>query len=130
MSVRIHFPCLVVSGLWLQSSIVILYPLNRVGRYFNGITGFIFIGEGLVLGLLSWVIALTLSIPTAYAFTTQGLSLALNQQLVYQFTPTGAGLWLVIITILAIVASALPARGAARFCYCLSEIPVVHRIER
>jgi putative ABC transport system permease protein len=74
----------------------------------------LFIGEGLVLGLLSWVIALPLSIPTAYAFTTQGLSFALNQQLVYQFTPTGAVLWLVIITMLAIIASALPARGAAR----------------
>ena len=74
----------------------------------------LFIGEGLVLGLLSWMIALPLSIPTAYVFTTQGLSLALNQQLVYQFTPTGAGLWLVIITILAIFASALPARGASR----------------
>jgi len=74
----------------------------------------LFIGEGLLLGLLSWVIALPLSIPTAYVFTTQGLSFALNQQLVYQFTPTGAILWLVIIAILAIVASALPARGAAR----------------
>ena len=74
----------------------------------------LFIGEGLLLGLLSWMIALPLSIPTAYAFTTQGLSLALNQQLVYQFTPTGAGLWLVIITMLAIFASALPARGASR----------------
>ena len=74
----------------------------------------LFIGEGLLLGLLSWMIALPLSIPIAYAFTTQGLSMALNQQLVYQFTPTGAGLWLVIITMLAIVASALPAKGAAR----------------
>jgi putative ABC transport system permease protein len=74
----------------------------------------LFIGEGLLLGLLSWMIALPLSIPAAYAFTTQGLSLALNQQLVYQFTPIGAGLWLVIITMLATIASALPARGAAR----------------
>jgi putative ABC transport system permease protein len=74
----------------------------------------LFIGEGLLLGLLSWVIALPLSIPTAYVFTTQGLSFALNQQLVYQFTPTGAILWLVIIAMLAIVASALPARGASR----------------
>jgi ABC-type antimicrobial peptide transport system permease subunit len=55
-----------------------------------------------------------LSIPTAYLFTTQGLSFALNQQLAYQFTPAGAISWLVIITLLAIVASALPARGAAR----------------
>ncbi len=74
----------------------------------------LFIGEGLLLGLLSWMIALPLSIPIAYAFTTQGLSLALNQQLVYQFTPVGAVLWLVIITMLAIFASALPARGASR----------------
>jgi putative ABC transport system permease protein len=74
----------------------------------------LFISEGLLLGLLSWMIALPLSIPIAYVFTTQGLSFALNQQLVYQFTPTGAVLWLVIIAILAIIASALPARGAAR----------------
>lgn len=74
----------------------------------------LFIGEGVLLGLISWLIALPLSIPIAYFFTTQGLSLALNQQLVYQFTPTGAGLWLVIITILAIIASTLPARGAAK----------------
>jgi len=74
----------------------------------------LFVGEGMLLGLISWLIALPLSIPIAYAFTTQGLSLALNQQLVYQFTPAGAGLWLVIITMLAIFASALPARGASR----------------
>ena len=40
--------------------------------------------------------------------------MALNQQLLYQFTPAGAGLWLLIITMLAIIASALPARGASR----------------
>lgn len=74
----------------------------------------LFVGEGVLLGLISWLIALPLSIPIAYGFTTQGLSLALNQQLAYQFTPTGAILWLAIITMLAIVASALPARGAAR----------------
>jgi putative ABC transport system permease protein len=74
----------------------------------------LFVGEGVLLGLLSWLIALPLSIPIAYGFTTQGLSIALNQQLAYQFTPTGAILWLVIITMLAMVASAIPARGAAR----------------
>ena len=74
----------------------------------------LFVGEGVLLGLISWMIALPLSIPTAFFFTTQGLSFALNQQLVYQLTPAGAGLWLVIITLLAILASALPARCAAR----------------
>ncbi len=70
------------------------------------------IGEGLLLGWLSWLIALPLSIPAAYRFATKGLSLALNQQLSYQFTPGGALIWLVIITVLAIIASTFPARSA------------------
>ena len=72
------------------------------------------IGEGLLLGWLSWLIALPLSIPAAYGFATRGLSFALNQQLSYQFTPGGALLWLAIITVLAIIASSFPARSAAR----------------
>lgn len=74
----------------------------------------LFVGEGVLLGLLSWLIAFPLSIPFAYLFATQALSFALNQQLVYQFTPAGAILWLVIISVLAMIASALPARGASK----------------
>ena len=73
----------------------------------------LFVGEGILLGLLSWLIAWPLSIPAAYGLSTQGLSLALNQQLSYNFTALGALLWLGIITLLAVVASLLPARGAA-----------------
>ena len=72
------------------------------------------IGEGVLLGWISWMIALPLSIPAAYVLATRGLSLALNQQLAYRFTPGGAIAWLAIITLLAIVASSLPARSAAR----------------
>jgi putative ABC transport system permease protein len=72
------------------------------------------IGEGVLLGWLSWLIALPLSIPAAYLLATQGLSFALNQQLSYRFTPGGALLWLVIITILAVIASSFPARSAAK----------------
>lgn len=74
----------------------------------------LFVGEGMLLGLISWLIALPLGVVAAYFLTTQGLTFALNQQLVYSFAPGGAVAWLVIITILAMVASALPARGAAR----------------
>jgi len=38
---------------------------------------------------------------------------ALNQQLSYNFTPNGALLWLMIIIVLAVIASLLPARKAA-----------------
>jgi putative ABC transport system permease protein len=80
----------------------------------NGQVIRLFVGEGVLLGLISWLIALPLSIPFAYLFSTQALSFALNQQLVYQFTPAGAILWLGIITVLAMIDSALPARGAAK----------------
>ena len=74
----------------------------------------LFVGEGVLLGVMSWLIAFPLSIPFAYLFATQALSFALNQQLVYQFTPTGAMLWFAIIIMLAMLASALPARGASK----------------
>lgn len=72
------------------------------------------IGEGVLLGWISWLIALPLSIPAAYLLATRGLSLALNQQLSYQFSPIGAAIWLILITLLAVVASSFPARSAAK----------------
>jgi putative ABC transport system permease protein len=74
----------------------------------------LFVGEGVLLGLISWLIALPLSIPAAYGLATRGLSFALNQQLSYAFTPLGAASWLAIITLLAVLASLVPARRAAR----------------
>jgi putative ABC transport system permease protein len=73
----------------------------------------LFIGEGLILGWMSWLIALPISIP-AGRLMTQALGGALGLDLVYKYTPTGAALWLVIITLLSILASWLPARGATR----------------
>jgi putative ABC transport system permease protein len=72
-----------------------------------------FIGEGILLGWLSWLIALPLSLP-AGRLMVQTLGAAFNLDIVYQFTPTGPILWLGIITILSILASGLPARGATR----------------
>jgi putative ABC transport system permease protein len=73
----------------------------------------IFIGEGLLLGLLSWLIALPLSIPAAYGFVG-ALSSTLDVTLLGQYTPTGALYWLVIITVLSVLASWFPARNATR----------------
>lgn len=73
-----------------------------------------FIGEGLLLAWISWLVALPLSIPAAKLMSTVGLSASLNQQLTYNFTPVGALVWFLIISLMAVIASALPARGAAR----------------
>jgi putative ABC transport system permease protein len=70
------------------------------------------IGEGLILGWLSWIIALPLSIPAGWIMTT-GLSAAFIP-IVSHFSFVGPLSWLVVITILSIVASWFPARSAMR----------------
>jgi len=73
----------------------------------------LFIGEGLILGWMSWLISLPLSLP-AGRFMTQAVGSAFGLEMVYNYTPLGALLWFAIITILSIVASWMPARGATR----------------
>ncbi len=73
----------------------------------------LFIGEGLILGWMSWLISLPLSLP-AGRIMVQAIGNAFQFDMVYNYTPVGATLWFVIITILSILASWLPARGATR----------------
>ena len=86
--------------------------MRAIGASSGAITR-LFIGEGLILGWLSWVIALPLSVP-AGRLMTQALGDAFQTNLVYIYTPTGALYWLAIITVLSIAASWFPARGATR----------------
>ena len=73
----------------------------------------LFVGEGLILGWMSWIIALPFSLVAGRLMTT-ALSTALDTEIVYHYTPQGALYWLAIITILSILASGLPARKATR----------------
>ncbi len=73
----------------------------------------LFVGEGLLLGWLSWLIALPFSL-WAGRLMLQAMSAAFDLDLVYKYTPLGAIYWLVIITLLSIIASWFPARGATR----------------
>ncbi len=73
--------------------------------------GLLFIGEGLILGLLSWAIAVPVSIPAGQLMTA-AIGNAINNEIVYKFSPTGALLWLVIVVFLSIAASWFPARSA------------------
>ena len=73
----------------------------------------LFVGEGLIQGWLSWLIALPISIPAGQGMV-YALGKAFQLDIIYRYTPMGAILWLLLITTLSILASWLPARGASR----------------
>ena len=72
-----------------------------------------FIGEGLILGWMSWLIAIPLSIPVSQAVVKR-LSVLTNIEFIYQFSEMGIVYWFGIITVLAIIASWFPAQKAAQ----------------
>ncbi|MDJ0752063.1 MAG: FtsX-like permease family protein [Ardenticatenaceae bacterium] len=74
---------------------------------------FLFVGQGIILGWLSWLIALPFVIPLT-KLATNGLGAIVQANMVFQFTPTGILAWFGIVTVLAIVASYLPSRQAIR----------------
>ena len=86
--------------------------MRAIGASSRSIAG-LFIGEGLILGLLSWLIALPFSIPAGYLMT-KAIGGIFGVEIIFHYTPTGTMYWLAIITVLAIAASWLPAHGATR----------------
>jgi putative ABC transport system permease protein len=73
----------------------------------------IFIGEGLLLGLIAWVIAIPLSIPVGQAFSVV-IGQVIKFDVIYQFSWNGALTWLIIIIVLSVLGSLLPAIRATR----------------
>jgi len=70
--------------------------------------------EGVVIGSLSWILAVLLSFPITVLLSSI-LSLAIFRSPIdVKFTLEGFGLWLLIVLALSGVASVLPARSAAR----------------
>jgi putative ABC transport system permease protein len=70
--------------------------------------------EGVVIGGLSWLMAVLLAFPITYLLSYI-LSLAIfNSMIDVRFTLAGFGLWLLVVLALSALASALPARNAAR----------------
>ncbi len=71
----------------------------------------IFMGEGLLLGVLSWAQAIPLSMLGARYFV-DALAAALQFPFAYHYSAAGAWTWLAIIVVLSLAASWFPARRA------------------
>jgi putative ABC transport system permease protein len=70
--------------------------------------------EGILIGAISWVIGVLLAIPLSIGLSNVVGSAFLRSPLSYTFSISGAGIWLLIVTILAALASTLPAWNASR----------------
>jgi putative ABC transport system permease protein len=72
-----------------------------------------FIGEGLILGWLSWLLAIPLAVP-AGRLIIKAMSGVLHIELAYQVSQAGIWYWFIAITVLSAVASWFPAQKAAQ----------------
>lgn len=72
------------------------------------------ISEGVFIGLMSWGIALPLSIPLSYGIGYLIGNLSFRSPLPLVISPVGLGIWLAVIVIGSIAASAYPAKQASQ----------------
>jgi putative ABC transport system permease protein len=74
----------------------------------------VIIVEGVFVGLVSWLLATLLAYPLGKVMSIAvGLSF-IKVPLTYDFAPSGILYWLIIVMVLSIIASYLPARNASR----------------
>ena len=98
-----------INALERQKEIGIMRAIGASGRAVGGI----FVGEGVIVGLISWLLALPISIPLGIMFSKL-IANAIDFQFGYRYSPAGAVIWLLLVVILSIVASGLPAWRASR----------------
>jgi putative ABC transport system permease protein len=79
----------------------------------NGILMLMVIIEGYLIGIISWLIGSLLAFPIS-SLMSNAISMALfDASTTITYTPTGFAIWFVVVSLLSIGASVLPARRAA-----------------
>jgi putative ABC transport system permease protein len=72
------------------------------------------IAEGMVIGLISFVLAVLISVPFTYGLATIVSVAIFETPIKVVFTLTGYGIWIALVLVLSTLASIIPARNAAR----------------
>ncbi|MBT3315850.1 MAG: FtsX-like permease family protein [Anaerolineae bacterium] len=70
--------------------------------------------EGLVIGMITWALAIGLSFPISDFLLTIIGETMMGSAMTLKFTPLGIFLWLGIVIVLSVIASIMPARNAAK----------------
>jgi putative ABC transport system permease protein len=74
----------------------------------------IFIGEGVLVGVLSWLLAAPISYPGALFFSDALGDSLINIPLEFTYSADGVGFWLLVVIVLSALASLWPALQATR----------------
>jgi putative ABC transport system permease protein len=74
----------------------------------------IFVVEGIVVGVLSWVLAVPLSYPGARLFSDAVGQALLRSPFEFAYSVRGVGLWLAVVIVISVLASLVPALRATR----------------
>jgi putative ABC transport system permease protein len=70
--------------------------------------------EGMVIGIITWVLAIGLSFPISSLLLAIIGQAMMGSAMTLSFTPLGIVLWLAVVIVLSAIASIMPARNAAR----------------
>jgi putative ABC transport system permease protein len=87
--------------------------LRAIGARSRSILG-IFVMEGLLQGLLSWLIAVPVSFLVSPALANALGKTMFGAILDYRYNWSAVTIWLAVVVVVSVLASVLPARGAAR----------------
>jgi len=68
--------------------------------------------EGLLIGFMSWALAIPLAIPLTHLLDNGLGSALMTLPLTYILSTDGIFIWLLIVLVLSVISSLLPARSA------------------
>jgi putative ABC transport system permease protein len=111
----------IVGGIGLMSTMAMnaferrreIGVMRAIGASSPTIVG-LFVAEGVLVGALSWLLAVPLSYPGARMFSDLIGEIVLNMPLDFVYSVGGMALWLLIVLVLSALASLWPALGATK----------------
>jgi putative ABC transport system permease protein len=81
----------------------------------NGAVRQVIMAEGVVIGLMSWLMGTLLAVPVGKMLSDAvGVRTPLNTPLSYTMPPVAVFLWLGLVVLVSMLASYVPAQNAAR----------------
>lgn len=87
--------------------------MRSIGATSRAVGGIV-VTERLIIGIVSWLVAMPLSIPMSIAFNSLVGNILFGNSISLVISPAGLAIWMAIIIVISIIASLLPAYRAMR----------------